>query len=109
MNQEITLSTGQTAFVQFDQSDTLTITADFPSDNEHYITFLNVLNQEVVLTAQQGSTAWRVGTTMPIPGGQSPNNPFLSYNPGVYVWSANIPTCSLYLSVLGPAGTSEST
>lgn len=102
MNRQITLTTGQTAFVRFDACDTLTVNAVFPLDGRHHITFLNRLDQRVTLTAQQGSTAWRVGSTMPIPSGQSPNNPFSSYNPGVYVFSADVPTCSLYLSVSGP-------
>ena len=97
----VTLTTGQSVEVGFGPNDTLTVNANFPLDNKHHITFENLLDRDVTLVAQQGSTAWRVGSDMPIPAGQSGNNPFPSYNPGTYVWKMSDPNgAALKLTVL---------
>lgn len=97
----ITIKTGQTLQVGFGPNDELVVNADFPLDNKHHITFENIFDRETVLVAQAGSTAWRVGSDMVIPAGQSGNNPFPSYNPGTYVWKISDPNgAALTISVL---------
>lgn len=56
------------------------LTADFPLDNKHHVTF-EALGKPQTLISQKGSNAWRPGSNMSIEGG---NNPFPSYNPGIY-------------------------
>ena len=98
---KITLSAGQTIQVGFGPDEELTVIADFPLDNKHHITFENLLDRKVILVAQAGSTAWRVGTDMAIPAGDGGNNPFPSYNPGTYVWKMSNPNgAALSISVL---------